>query len=226
MPHNETAMLATDFPPVQNTGYPPGEQNRASKPLIFAVAGLVVVALIAVAFVMWPNGGGKSSGEPTPASVKSSSKATDPAARQQATAVNSLLNASAASRGELGRALVAAKKCNGLPTAINGMQRVAQQRQQQVTRARSLKVTALSNGSQLRDHLAKSMQLSLDVDRAYLSWAQRATRGCKGRPKADANYRRGGQLSNQASASKQRFATLWAPVAREQRLRPRTANQF
>ncbi|MBC6460341.1 hypothetical protein [Actinomadura sp. HBU206391] len=235
MPQQETAMLASGYPPYDGHGHPPydghGHQpadeqgNRASKPLILAVAGLVAVALVAVALVMWPDGGKDPSAQRTPAAVQSTAKSANPAARQQAAAVNSLLNLSAASRGELGRALASAKRCKGLPNAIAGMQRVAQQRQQQVARAQTLKVNALSNGTQLRAHLAKSIQISLDVDRAYLAWAQRA-RGCKGRPKADANYQRGGQLSNQATVSKQRFATLWTPVAREQRLRPRTANQF
>ncbi|MBC6466335.1 hypothetical protein [Actinomadura alba] len=226
MPHHDTAMLAPGYPPHDGPGHPQeGHRDRASRPLIFAVAGLVAVALVAVAFVMWPSGDKDPEGQRTPAAVQSTAKAADPAARQQATAVNSLLNQSAVSRGELGRALASAKRCKGLPAAIGGMQRVAQQRQQQVARAQALKVNALANGTQLRAHLAKSIQLSLDVDRAYLGWAQRA-QGCKGRPKADANYQRGGQLSNQATISKQRFAALWSPVAKEQRLRPRTANQF
>jgi hypothetical protein len=222
-PRNETAMLGADFPP--GHGYPPVEQRhgRAGKPLIFVVTGLVIAAMVAVAFVMWPKGGGDTPGSPTPAAVNS--PASSAAARPQATAINSLLNASAASRGELGRALAAAKTCKGLPAAIAGMQRVAEQRQQQATRAQALKVDALPNGARLRGHLARAFQLSLQVDQAYLTWAQGA-QGCKGRPKPDAEYRRGGQLSNQASVSKQRFAALWAPVAKKQHLPARTANQF
>jgi hypothetical protein len=236
MPHHDNAMPGQGFSPSphqdfsgpQHYGYPPAEQKRgrAGKPMILGVAGLVVVALVAVAFVMWPDSPEKPQSRPTPAAVTSSAKVDDPVARKQALTVNSLLNASAASRGELGRALVAAKQCKGLPAAIQAMKRVAQQRQLQISRTRRLQVDSLSGGTQLRAHLAKSMQISLDVDKAYLSWAQHASHGCKGRPKGDANYRRGGQLSNQATVSKQRFAALWAPVATEQKLRPRTANQF
>lgn len=227
MPRNETTVLPADYASAQGAAaYPPDRQrrNQASKPLVFAVVGLVVVALLAVASVLWPDGPEKSAAGSSPAAVKPAS-ASDPAARQQATAMNSLLNASAASRGELGRALAAAKKCRGLPGAIRGMQRVAHQRREQLTRAQTLNVNALPSGTQLRAHLIRSIQLSLSVDHAYLTWAQGA-QGCKGRPKADANYRRGGQLSAQASVSKQRFAALWAPVAQKQQLPARTATQF
>lgn len=226
MGQDQTAMLASDFPRPQRHDYADERGKKAGKPLIFAVASLVVAALLAVTYVMWPSGTKKPLAQPSPAAVQSSAKVEDPVAKGQATAVNSLLNASAVSRGQLGRALVAAKTCNGLPPAIGVMQRVAQQRRQQISKARTLKVDALANGPQLRAHLARSMQISLDVDRAYLSWAQHATTGCKDKPKADGNYRKGGQLSNQATVSKQRFAVLWAPVAREQKLHARTANQF
>lgn len=234
---NETAVLGADFPPGQGPGYGPMEphRGRAGKPLIVVVTALVIAAVVAVAVVMWPKGEGTSSGGPTPAAAKS--PADDAAARPQATAINSLLNASAASRGELGRALTAAKLCKGLPAAIAGMQRVAKERQQQLSRTRALKVDALPNGTQLRGHLGKAIQYSLEVDQAYLAWAQsenQNTKTCqraggagpKRRPRPDANYQRGGQLSNQASVSKKRFATLWAPVARKHHLPARTANQF
>jgi hypothetical protein len=239
---NETAVLAADYPPDypppgHGPGYGPMEQRRgrAGKPLIFVVTALVVAAVVAVAFVMWPKGDGSTAGGPTPAAAKS--PANDAEARPQAVAINSLLNASAASRNELGRALAAAKLCRGLPTAIAGMQEVAKERQQQLTRARALQVDGLQNGTQLRSHLARSIQYSLEVDEAYLAWAQSESQnpqtcrraggaGPKRRPRPDANYQRGGQLSNQASVSKRRFATLWAPVAKKHRLPPRTANQF
>jgi hypothetical protein len=213
---------------------PPTRQaGGASKPLVFTVLGLVAVALVAAAVVLWPDGGGDprsgSSTSPSSAAAADSpapTATTDSVARREAVAVNRVLNASAASRGELARALAAAGNCKGLPTAIAGFERVATERRAQAARTRALKVGRLPNGARLRQTLARATQYSLAADQALLTWAQ-GRQGCHGKPKPDANFRRaGGPLSAQASAAKAQFATLWAPVARQHHLPPRTANSF
>jgi hypothetical protein len=207
---------------------PDGQQSgksEASRSLIIAVTVLVVAAVLAVAVVMWPGGDSKSPGSSSPAAVKKSAKGAS-GGHQQAVAVNAILNASGTSRGELGRALTAARKCTGLGTAIAGMQTVASQREQQITHTKALKVDALANGTRIRSTLAKAINNSLEVDKAYLAWAQAAQNGCKGKPKSNADYKRGGQLSVQASAAKRQFAGLWAPVAKKEKLPRRSATSF
>jgi hypothetical protein len=252
---NETAILG-DLPPVQQPGGwspeawhqpgqggfgPGGEPGAApphrpasgpSKPLIITVAGLVAVALVAAVMVLWPDGGGDNktaaSSGPSQAAAQTpaTSTTTSSVAHREAVLVNRVLNASATSRGELARALAAAGTCRGLPTAISGFQRVATQRRSQIARTRALKVGRLPNGVRLRQTLARSIQYSLAVDQALLTWAQ-GRQGCHGKPKPDANFRQaGGPLSAQASAAKSQFATLWTPVAKQQRLPARTANSF
>jgi hypothetical protein len=214
-----------DDPPERPTG-------NAGKPLIIAVLGLVVVALVAAGVVLWPDGGDNtpaaaSSAGPSAAAANSpATTKSNTTGRREAVALNRVLNASATSRGALARALAASGTCRRLPTAIVGFQRVAIQRRAQLAHTRALKVGHLANGARLRQTLARSIQLSLAVDQALLTWA-RSRQGCRGRPRPDANYQRArGPLSAQASATKAQFATLWAPVARQHRLPSRTANSF
>lgn len=212
-------------------GPPPHrQQGGASKPLVFTVVGLVAVALVAAVIVLWPDGGDKSPGSASPSKAAADSPAATPkinsVAHREALAVNKVLNASAASRGELARAIAAAGRCKGLPTAITGFERVATQRQSQMAHTRALRVGRLANGARLRQTLGRSIQYSLAVDQALLTWA-RGRQGCHGKPKPDANFKRaGGSLSAQASAAKSQFAALWAPVAKQHHLPARTATSF
>jgi hypothetical protein len=239
---SETAILP-DVPPDQRSGgwpgggwQPPpqggvpssGRSGSPSKPLIVTVVGLVVVAVVAAAVVLWPDGDDKSSAAgPSPAAVTTAAGSkTNPAARQEAAAVDKVLNASAASRGGLARAIAATGTCKGLPTAIAGFEKVATERRAQIAHARRLRVGHLANGTRLRQTLTRSIQYSLAVDQSLLTWA-RGNQGCKGKPRPDANYQRArGPLSAQASAAKRQFVALWTPVARQLHLRPRTANGF
>jgi hypothetical protein len=220
-------------PPGYDDGPPQRPAGNAGKPLVITVVGLVVVALVAAGLVLWPDGGDDNPSAASASAGPSAAAANSPATtktnapgRRAAVAVNRVLNASAASRGALARALAAAGTCRRLPTAIVGFQQVATQRRTQLARTRALKVGQLANGARLRQTLARSIQLSLAVDQALLTWAKRR-QGCKGKPRPDANYQRArGSLSAQASTTKAQFATLWAPVAKQHRLPSRTANGF
>jgi hypothetical protein len=202
------------------------KKSEASRSLLIAVVALVIAAVAAVGIVMWPHGGPKSPTESSPAAAKKTTKGSATGAHKQALAVNAILNASGTSRGELGRALTSAQKCNGLGTAIAGMQNVARQRRQQINQTKALKVDALANGTKIRSTLAKAINYSLEVDKAYLAWAQASQNGCKGRPKSNADSKRGARLSAQASSVKQQFAGLWAPVAQKEGLPHRSATSI
>ncbi|SEG85991.1 hypothetical protein SAMN04489712_118125 [Thermomonospora echinospora] len=206
--------------------------GRSNKPLAIVVGVLVTVAVVAVGIVMWPNGGDGSAATASSSATPSNAAQKKPVkkppsgpARQQAQVVNELLDASAATRNQLGRALNAAARCKDLPTAIAGFQRVAKRRTNQINRTNALKVDALRNGERLRASLLRSFQLSLQTDQAFLAWAQSA-QGCKGRPRQDANYARGNSLSTQATLAKRQFTVLWNPVARDVGLPARTDSQF
>ncbi|WP_119726975.1 hypothetical protein [Thermomonospora amylolytica] len=231
---NATAVYEGGYPPPGEYPAAQGGGGRSNKPLAIGVAVLVMVALVAVGLVLWPDGGGtaaatgpSASATPRSASEPKPTKARPSAATvAQARQVHALLNASADTRNALGRALSAAARCKTLPAAIQGFQQVAVRRNNQIQRTRALKVDQLKEGEKLRASLLRSFQLSLEVDQAFLAWAQKARSGCKGRPKRDADYRRGNTLSAQATVAKKRFTLLWNPIARDVGLPTRTDRQF
>ncbi|MFC6880035.1 MULTISPECIES: hypothetical protein [Actinomadura] len=206
-------------------GFPPAPTKRsgsqASKPLIISVCALVAVALVAVAFVMWPDGEKKSPPAAKPSAtgsgkqqVAQKKRLTGPA-RQQANAVNELLNASADTRKVLARALASTRQCKELPTAIGGFQTVAQRRQNQLRRTQNLQLDKLQNGERLRAHLRQAFQASLEVDQALLNWARSNQQRCHGKPRPDAAHVPGRAAAEQrATQAKQRFVVLWNPVAK------------
>ncbi len=173
-----------------------------------------------------PRRSGRRAARASRADSPAAAPKTNSVAHREAVVVNKVLNASAASRGELARAIAASGSCKGLPTAITGFERVATERRAQIAHTRALKVGRLANGLRLRQTLARSIQYSLAVDQSLLTWA-RGRQGCHGKPKPDANYQRArGPLSVQASAAKSQFVALWAPVAKQQHLQARTASSF
>lgn len=234
---NATAVYEGGYPPPAEYPAPAarsGASNASNKPLAIGVAVLVVIAIGAVGLVLWPdrNDPAAAVSPSAPATPRSISQPkptkTGPSAATvaQAKEVNALLNASADTRNTLGRALHASNKCKTLPAAIKDFQQVAVRRNNQIRRTKELQVDQLQDGEKLRSSLLRSFQLSLEVDRAFLRWARKAQRDCKGRPKHDANYRRGNELSVQATAAKKRFTQLWNPIAREVGLPTRTDRQF
>ncbi|MWA07241.1 hypothetical protein F8568_044310 [Actinomadura sp. LD22] len=204
-------------------GYPPGPARSGggtSKPLLIGVAALVAVALVVVAFVAWPSGGGKDGGSPQ--ASKSSSKPVSQnekissAEKQQAEAMSAVLDASVDARRVLAGALSRAGRCKDLPTAVQGFQNAVQRRQNQLNRTRNLKVGQLTKGAQLKTSLAQALQASLQVDQLLLQWAQRSRAHCHGKPKPDAAHVPGrAQGERRATLAKQKFVALWNPVAKK-----------
>lgn len=204
------------FPPAQR----PPKSGGTSKPLIVAVAALVTVAAGAVAFVAWPSGGDPSastSPAPSASSTQVAQKNTIPAAtKQQAAAMNALLNDSVDTRRILAGALGRAGKCKTLPQAIQGFQTVAQRRQNQLRRTSRLQVDKLANGERLRGSLSQALTTSLQVDQVLLQWAQANQRNCHGKPRPSAAQVPGrAAIEQRATAAKKQFVVLWNPVAKK-----------
>ncbi|MCD0450354.1 hypothetical protein LO762_14300 [Actinocorallia sp. API 0066] len=188
--------------------------RRGNKRLLAGVVALVALAVAAVLFVVFDGDDENTTVGPQKTNTPvAEGAAADPGAAKQAKRVNALLNSSSRSRTQLGGALENAKKCKKLPEAIASMQQIAQQRQQQLQRAETIKIGKLAQSGKLRTSLVQSMQLSLDVDNAFLAWANRH-QGCKGNtPTDDPDYARGNDLSAQASKAKSRFLSVWNKVA-------------
>ena len=200
--------------PYDEYGQSPHKDGKSNRTLLLVVGGLVAIALLAVGYVTFSGGGG-SGGPSSPVADKSSkgSQGGDP--HDQASAVNAILDDSLKSREQLNGAIGQAEKCNGLDGAISVMQQVQTDRQSQIDKTKALNVDKLDNGPQLRDALNKAISVSLDVDKAYLSWAQ-ASKGCHGHTKANDDVRHGQELSTDATNAKKDFAKLWDPVAEKE----------
>ncbi|WP_141578655.1 hypothetical protein [Actinomadura sp. WMMA1423] len=207
-------------------GYPPGQfpppqgKSGTSKPLIAAVAALVTVAVGTVAFVVWPSGDDSPSGTgPSPAASQkqvAQKNAIPPATKQQAAALNAILNDSVDTRRILAGAIGRAGKCKTLPQAIQGFQTVAQRRTNQMRRTQGLKVDKLANGERLRGSLNQALGASLQVDQVLLQWAQANQRKCKGKPRPSAAQVPGrAAAERRATAAKKQFVILWNPVAKK-----------
>ncbi|GAA4234840.1 hypothetical protein GCM10022254_40680 [Actinomadura meridiana] len=204
-------------------GYPPPDQGRGgpNKPLLAAVAALVTIAVGSIVFVAWPSGDDSSGGtdpDPTTSNQQVAQKNPIPEeTKQQATALNALLNDSVDTRRILAGALGRAGKCKTLPQAIQGFQTVAQRRQNQLNRTKNLKMDKLGkNGERLRASLGQALTASLQVDQVLLQWAQQNQQNCHGKPRPSAAQVPGRAAGERrATAAKKRFVVLWNPVAKD-----------
>ncbi|WP_395110644.1 hypothetical protein [Actinomadura sp. SCN-SB] len=211
---------------------PPAPSNQASKPLLIAVSALVTIAVVAVALVAWPGGDDKPAAT-SPPSTSPSNDNTPVAQKQplsspakvQAIQVNKVLNSSADTRRVLARSIAATSKCQTLPTAIKGFQVVAQRRSAQITQTNRLKVDKLRNGAQMQSTLREAFQASLEADLRLLAWANKAKRGCRGKPRPDVARAPGRtDAERRATLAKKRFVAQWNPVARQAGLPSRAWN--
>jgi serine/threonine-protein kinase len=145
------------------------------------------------------------SGRPSPSASGSA------AARQQASAVSSLLATGAGRSQALSSATTAVQNCENLAGDVAQIRRVRDQRQREFRRAQALTMTALPNGPQMQADLTQALSASLDADSDYLVWAQSQQADCVL-----------GSVSQTALAAdtlavtfKNNFLRLWNPVARQ-----------
>lgn len=110
---------------------------------------------------------------------------------------------------------------------MDPLNQVRDERQDQLNKARALAADAIDEGVELRNALIRVADYSLRADEEFLTWAE-ANDGCTGTdtPK-DRHFDRGQQISiDQASPAKQEFANRWNPVAEQEGLSSRSANDF
>nr|BFE32830.1 hypothetical protein GCM10010200_050810 [Actinomadura rugatobispora] len=188
------------------------DQIRKKSPLPYVLLGGGVVALLAIALaiVFWPSSGGTgtptantpaSAGEQSPGSESQpvsdspsdSGDATD--LNRQAGQVDSLLTEMSSTRSELGSVVT-----SGCTTA--GLERIRNQRQEQLGKAKALDVSALENGTALRDALVRALEASVQSNQRYLDVAP----GC---PSDDDVA----PINGQASQAKSDFIGYWRPNA-------------
>jgi hypothetical protein len=203
----------------------PPRRRRSRRPLFVAtIVGVTLGCLVAAGVLLWPDGDRSATGPSSPAA---SSEASSAGSRAQATAVNELLDEMAASRSELSPAMADAMRCDGVDVAIDQLERVRKQREDQLAKVRELQVDTLPSGAEMRRTLNQAAVFSLDADKAFLDWAT-DHQGCTAaKTPLDSQFKRGVALSaDQATPAKKAFADLWNPVAQKHGLPARSADKF
>lgn len=202
-------------------------QQRRSLLLVLVALGIVaILGLGAVAVLHFTDkrsvadpgpsrthtGAATPTGSDTPTSAAASSPADPQAlARTQASAVDSLLVTAMASRATLTTALNEADSCVNWSDARGKLTQVVNDRTLQVQLASQLEVSALDQGTQLRQDLVTAWQWSLQADQSYLAWVNWMIRN--NRCQHNSDQASAAAYSEQSHAPKDQFLALWNPIA-------------
>ncbi|WP_433476629.1 hypothetical protein ACQPZP_06005 [Spirillospora sp. CA-142024] len=183
---------------------PPAPPKRSNLPYFLAAAGVVLLIGLAAGIVLWPSGSDTPPAATSPSAVESqgaspatenTSTGTNGDLEAQAGAVDKLLADMGATRSELGTVVT-----SGCP--VDGLQRILDARKNQLEQARALEVSALDNGTQMKDALVRALEASTESNQRYLDGAP----GCPSEGEvADVNQR--------ASSAKNEFIGYWTPIA-------------
>ncbi|MDL4814857.1 hypothetical protein [Actinomadura opuntiae] len=193
---------------------PPAPAKRNGAMYFLVAAGVVLLVVIALGIVFWPSGSGKPArsvagpaSSPTGQTVttEEESPTDSPTAdaspsgdtTTQARAVDGLLEEMGQTRSELGT--VVEEGCT-----IEGLQRIRDERQGQLDRANALDVSALDNGTAMKDALVRALRASVESNQRYLDVAP----GC---PSDDDVA----SANQEATDAKNEFIGYWAPIAQQ-----------
>jgi hypothetical protein len=152
-------------------------------------------------------------GEDGPAPGITAGGGADPGARQ-AGRVQQILTPAKADQVALVQAVPKISGCGDVPAALSDLRRAGAGRRRELDAARALRISALPSGRQLASTLAEAMLYSLATGEALIRWgeiveAQRCSRASL----ADQQRRVAAESSVLATAAKERFVRLWAPIA-------------
>jgi tRNA A-37 threonylcarbamoyl transferase component Bud32 len=210
-------------------GLPPGPRRRSGgKRLVLAATAAtvaIIVILVAVLLSRQPGGHPSSLLPSRPGSPSVSPPPAPTSASGQATAINKVLSSSATARKSLPGAVSDVLQCSNLSNAISQIQGVVDQRNNEVTTASALSVSALTNGATVKSGLVAALRSSLTADQDYLSWAQQESSSCQPNAQTSA-YQAAVSADSQAAAAKQTFVGVWNPVARTYGLPTQSATSF
>lgn len=150
-------------------------------------------------------------------------------ARQQAAALNELLDRSALQRDRVATATGQIERCEGLSAARQDLLDAAAGRQSLVNELNQMDLSDLPDNQRLSVDLEDAWDASADSDRNYADWAQQSqATGCPpGGPAPRTAAHRAAQSTDQlASESKESFVELWNPIGSAYDLPERTAREI
>lgn len=186
-------------------------------PILIGVAVVLFLAVIGVGALLLRQSRGTGPVSQPPVALTTTpagrtGKAT-PTARQQAEAINAILDRSAASRAKLNQAIDKVNRCTQLGPALAEMRKVGEERTAQIADLDAADVSAIDSG-ELRATLKSALQAALGADQQFVAWAEPAVKdGCADTPARTAAYAKSQAFSKQAQAAKKKFVALWNPVA-------------
>ncbi|MFI0350630.1 hypothetical protein [Actinomadura sp. 9N407] len=192
--------------------------KKQALPYILAGGGVVLLMAIALAIIFWPSSqqsGTSAANTPTAGAGESpgSESAGDPSAtdsgaglNKQAGQVDALLTEMSSTRTELGSVVTGG-------CAISDMERVRDQRKEQLDKARALEVDAMENGTEMRSALVRALTASVESNQRYVDIGP----GC---PSDDTVQ----PINERASQAKREFIDYWRPNAEKAGLAVRNAD--
>jgi hypothetical protein len=194
---------------------PPAPAKRNHALYFLIAAGVVLLVVVALGIVFWPSGSDKpatsvagpaSSPAGQPVTTDDQSPGDSPTTADgspsadmtaQARAVDGLIEDMAGTRSELGTVVA-----DGCPT--DGLQRIHDERQSQLDKANALDVSALDNGTAMKDALVRALRASVESNQRYLD----VSPGCPSDDEvADVNQ--------EATDAKNEFIGYWTPIAEQ-----------
>jgi eukaryotic-like serine/threonine-protein kinase len=206
---------------------------RAFGIVLALAAAIVAIILLALNIGSHPSPAALSTTSP-PATASSatssphtSASASGQAKSAQATQINYLLGASAATKRPLATALQDVRNCNDVSSAITTIRAVAQRYGTEYGMATRLSTGQLPNGAALKNDLIDAYYRSAVADYYFVEWAQyRQAAGCGSSTSATAAYNAGRATRAKAITAKDAFVRLWNPAAKSEGLPSRSGNDI
>ncbi|WP_329368309.1 hypothetical protein OG896_23295 [Streptomyces sp. NBC_00669] len=234
------------YGPERDYGYDGGGEGgrrMSPKALIGIVVGGCVVAGLVVGALLNSGGGGggktgtvadSSSASPAPGTSAGAkpgpSDGADDAAKQQASALDSLLNTSDASRSSVVSAVASIRSCSNLPGAAGDLNTAADRRKSLVTQLAKLPLDQLPDHDALSTALTKAWQASSAADTHYANWAGQAQKNHKvchgGHARNTSETQAGDRESGTATTEKKKAVKLWNAIAKKYGLTQRQYSQL
>lgn len=205
------------------------------------VAGCVVAGLIVGGLLSSGGGGGGNAADATTGAAAPTDSASasgsgsggggDAAAKQQAQALDALLNTSGNSRSTVVGAVASVKNCQDLSDASAKLRSASSQRTGLVTQLGSLSVDKLPGHAELTEALTKAWQASAAADGHYAAWADQVGQDkhklCKGgNAHGTSETEAGDAQSGTATQQKKRAVKLWNSIAETYGLTKRQYSQL
>jgi hypothetical protein len=202
---------------------PPPRRRSKALPYVLTGLGVWILTVVALAIIFWPQGddpGGtaapqqsaatveQTQNSPAPGDPEPSATDDDGDARRQATQIDSLLSEMSSTRSELGAVVSAG--CDS-----SDLQRIRDQRQEQLNTAETLQVDALPDGEALKDALTGALRISIESNDLYLRYAP----GCPSDGDAE-------DVNDRATRAKSEVIGYWNAIASEYGLSTRDSGSI